>query len=61
MDKENKNTDTRRARRFANTFRFIDDLRTVTYGDEFERSFKEIYPSELEPKKKNHINAEVSF
>ena len=30
--KKIKTTDTRRARRFANTFRFIDDLRTVTDG-----------------------------
>ena len=37
-----------RARRFMHTFRFIDDLLTINDGDEFSKSFKEIYPPELE-------------
>ena len=37
-----------RARRYSNTFRFIDDLLTINDRDEFSRSFKEIYPPELE-------------
>ena len=41
-------SDLRRARRFANIFRFIDDLIAVNDGREFERCFKEIYPCELE-------------
>ena len=36
------NTDIWRARRYTNTFRFIDDLATLNDGGEFERSFKEI-------------------
>ena len=42
MDKENKKTDTKRAR-FANIFRFIDDLTVLNDGAEFGRSFREIY------------------
>ena len=37
-----------RARRYSNTFKFIDDLLTINDRDEFSRSFKEIYPPELE-------------
>ena len=45
-------------KRFENTFRFFDDLIVLNDGGEFERSFKETYPSELEPKTKNDINTE---
>ena len=59
--KKIKKTDIRRARRFANTFRFIDDLTALNDGGEFERSFREIYPPELELKKENVDYSEGSF
>ena len=59
--KKIKKTDIGRARRFANTFRFIDDLTALNDGGEFEKSFKEIYPPELELKKENVTNTERSF
>ena len=37
-----------RARLFGNTFRFIDDLLTINDNEEFLKSFKEIYPPELQ-------------
>ena len=37
-------SDLRRARRFSNIFRFIDDLIAINDGEEFETCFKEIYP-----------------
>ena len=49
-----------RARKFCNTFRFIDDLLAVNDDGEFERCFKEIYPEELELKKE-HGGESVSF
>ena len=61
MDKENKKTDIRRARRFANTFRFIDDFTFLNDGGEFKRSFRQIYPAKLELQKENDINKEGSF
>ena len=39
-----KQTDIRRARRFRNVHRFIDDFTMLNSGEEFEQSFKEIYP-----------------
>ena len=42
--------DVARARMFHGTFRFIDDLCAMNDGGEFERSYKEIYPKELELK-----------
>ena len=42
-----KQNDIRRARRFANVLRFIDNLTLPNSGREFEQSFKEIYPPEL--------------
>ena len=40
-------TDKRRARKFLNAFRFIDDECNLNDHGEFARSFKEIYPEEL--------------
>ena len=37
-----KKTDVRMARRFANTFRVIDDLIVLNDDGEFEKGFKEI-------------------
>ena len=51
--KELKRVDLGRARKFGNTFRFIDDLAAINDGGEFERCFHDIYPQELELKKEN--------
>ena len=42
-----KQTDIRRARRFRNVHRFIDDLTMLNSGEDFEQSFKEIYTSKF--------------
>ena len=47
-----KNIDHHHARKFGNVFRFIEDLIVRTDSKEFENSSKEIYPEELELKKK---------
>ena len=49
------------ARKFGNTFRFIDDLTSINDGNEFEAHHKEIYPEELELKKENALNTETNF
>ena len=41
------------ARKFGNTFRFIDDLCAINDGGLFEKHFREIYPPELELKKEH--------
>ena len=51
----------KKARRFANTFRSIDDLTVLNSGGKLERSFRTIYPSELQLKKKSDINIGTSF
>ena len=56
-----KKSDYSRARRFLSTFRFIDDLISANDYGEFERSFKEIYPSELTLKKENEIDTAATF
>ena len=58
--KKVKKKDLFTARRFRNTFRFIDDLLAVNDDGEFERSFKDIYPPELELKKERGGDS-VSF
>lgn len=42
----------RTKRKFANTFRFIDDLAVLNDGGEFERNFRKTFPRELELEKK---------
>ena len=49
-----------RARRFFNTFRFIDDLLAIYDHDEFLNNFKDIYPPELELNVE-HSGDSVSF
>ena len=58
--KEVKKKDLFTARKFRNTFRFIDDLLAVNDDGEFEKCCKEIYPRELELKKE-HSGDLVSF
>ena len=45
MNKEHKSTDIRRARRFANTFGFTDDLTVLIDVGAFEKSSNEIFPA----------------
>ena len=56
-----KKTDTKRARIFANTLRFVDDLTYLNFGSEVERSFKRIYLQKLKLKKKNCRTTEGFF
>ena len=49
------------ARRFCNTFRYIDDLCAINDNGEFERTFKDIYPMELELKKENSDQFSATF
>lgn len=55
-----KKTDRRRASKFVNAFRFIDDL-VLNKSGELERGFWEIYPPELEDKKEKDMNREHSL
>ena len=45
--KKLKKNDLQMARRFSNTFRFIDDLLTINDDNLFSENFKDIYPEEL--------------
>ena len=49
------------ARRFLNTFRFIDDLINLNDGGEFSKVFKEIYPPELVLERENASDLEATF
>ena len=42
-------------------FRFIDDLLSLNDDGEFARSFREIYPPEMEIKQENKICIEASY
>ena len=42
-----KKENLQKARRFSNTFRFIDDLLTINDNDLFRENFESIYPQEL--------------
>ena len=56
-----KKNDLCKARKFSNTFRFIDDLNAMNDCGEFERHCHEIYPDELELGKENLNDSEASF
>ena len=56
-----KKSDLARARNLRHVFRFIDDLISLNDNDEFLRSFKEIYPSQMVLKLENQINTESSY
>ena len=49
------------ARKINNSFRFIDDLLSLNDGSTFEKHYKDIYPTELEPKKENNSSSCASF
>ena len=40
-------------RKINSTFRFIDDLVSLNDDSTFKKHYKDIYPTELEPKKEN--------
>ena len=46
--KQLKKNDLNQARRFSNTFRFIDDLLTINDDNLFSKNFASIYPKELQ-------------
>ena len=54
-------TDPVRARKFRHIFRFIDDLIALNDDGEFARSFREIYPPEMELKRENHEDTAASY
>lgn len=56
-----KKTNNILARKFNNTFRFIDDLNALNDGEEFERHHLDIYPQELILKKENHNIKSATF
>ena len=58
---ELKKNDLVAARKFGNTFRFIDDLNVVNDGGYFNQHFHEIYPEEMELSKENKGNEKASF
>ena len=53
-------TDIVRATKFHGIFRFIDDLCALNDGEEFQKSYMEIYPPELELKLE-HIGTHATF
>ena len=58
---EVKKVDIARAKRFLYVFRFIDDLNALNDWDEFSKSYKDIYPPELELGKENDDPSNASF
>ena len=42
------------ARKINDSFRFIDDLLSLSDGSTFEKHYKDIYPTELELKKEKN-------
>ena len=56
-----KKTNNILARKFTNTFRFIDDLNALNDGGEFEKHHQEIYPTELILKKENTSFKSATF
>ena len=49
------------ARKFGNTFRYIDDLLAANDGNSFESFYRDIYPEELELGKENSTCSETNF
>ena len=56
-----KKHDLIKSRKFANVFRFIDDLCAINDSFEFRKNFKNIYPPELELKEENTSPTQASF
>ena len=58
---ELKKNDLIKARNLCNIFRFIDDLNSINDGWEFESSYSNIYPEELQLGKESTDKHEASF
>ena len=58
---ELKKNDLIKARKLCNIFRFIDDLNSINDGGEFERSYSNMYPEELQLGKENTDKREASL
>ena len=56
-----KKSDLKRAKNLRHVFRFIDDLIALNHDDEFLRSYKEIYPEEMELNVENKEVDSASF
>ena len=56
-----KKTNNVLARKFGQTFRYIDDLLALNDGGSFERFYKDIYPEELQLNKENVTNDCTDF
>ena len=56
-----KKNDVIKARKLCNIFRLIDDLISINDGEEFDNSYSNIYPEELQLGKKNTDKHEASF
>ena len=50
-----------KAIKLCNIFKFIDDLNSINDGGEFESSYSNIYPMELQLGKENTDKHEASF
>ena len=50
---ELKNNDLIKARKLCTIFRFIDDLNSINDGGQFQSSYSNIYPEELQLGKEN--------
>lgn len=50
----------KKCKKTFNTFRLMYDLTTSNYGGEFQRSFRQIFSSDLELEN-NGINTDISF
>ena len=48
-------------RKIKNSFRFIDGLLSLNDNSNFEKSYKDIYTTELELKRENNSNSCASF
>ena len=59
MASSHKKRDLQKAHIFSNILRLIDDLHTFN-NNEFENSYHDIYPDELELKKENEDPCKVS-
>ena len=59
--KDLKKVDRRKAMKYANINRYIDDLIAINDSKEFEMSFLQIYPSELTLNRENDSDTHATF
>ena len=58
---ELKKNDLIKARKLCNILRFVNDLNSINDGGQFESSYSNIYPEELQLDKENTDKHEASF